>query len=67
MTAIVDSCIGGKTAINYKVYKFYWNLLSSKNVFILEDIFQNIPKREFDAGMAEIIKCGVIDNIKIHF
>lgn len=66
MTAIVDSCIGGKTAINYKgITNSVGTYYHPKNVFILEDIFQNIPNREFDAGIAEIIKCGVIDNEKI--
>lgn len=66
MTSIVDSCIGGKTAINYKgITNSVGNYYHPKNVFILEDIFQNIPDREFNAGIAEIIKCGVIDNEKI--
>jgi len=66
ITSIVDSCIGGKTAINYKgITNSVGTYYHPKNVFILEDIFQNIPNREFNAGIAEVIKCGVIDNKKI--
>jgi 3-dehydroquinate synthase len=66
MTSIVDSCIGGKTAINYKgITNSVGTYYHPKHVFVFEDIFQNIPKREFDAGIAEIIKCGIIDDKKI--
>ena len=36
-----------------------------RNVFILEDIISTIPQREYLAGFAEVIKCGLIDNKKI--
>ena len=62
MTAIVDSSIGGKTAINYRgVINSMGTYYHPKNVFILEQVISRLPKREFNAGIAEIIKCGLID------
>jgi 3-dehydroquinate synthase len=66
MTSILDSCIGGKTAINYdnKI-----NLLGTYyhpyRVYISHEILKEIPDREFRSGFAEAIKCGVIDDKKI--
>ena len=61
MTAIVDSCIGGKCAINYK------NIINSigayfhpKSVFIDLRLIQKMPEREYIAGIPEILKCGLI-------
>ena len=66
MTAIIDSSIGGKTAINYKgIINSIGTYYHPKNVFILEKVISNLPEREFNAGIAEIIKCGVIDNNSI--
>ena len=66
MTAIVDSAVGGKTGINYKgIINSIGTYYHPKNVFILEDIISSIPEREYLAGFAEIIKCGLIDNKKI--
>ena len=48
MTAIADSSIGGKTAINYRGVITNGHLLpSKKNVFILEQVISRLPKREF--------------------
>ncbi len=66
MTAIVDSAIGGKTGINYKgIINSLGTYYHPRDVFILEDIISSIPEREYTAGFAEIIKCGLIDNNKI--
>ena len=66
MTAIVDSSIGGKTAINYKgITNSVGTYFHPKNVFIIEDIIKTLPQREFLAGIAEVIKCGLIDNNNI--
>ena len=66
MTAIVDSCIGGKTGINYKgIINSLGNYYHPKNVYILESIIKLIPKREYYAGIPEVIKCGLISNKKI--
>ena len=66
MTAIVDSCIGGKTAINYRnIINSLGNYYHSKNVFIYHNVVENLPNREFFAGISEVIKCGVIKKNKI--
>ncbi len=66
MTAIVDSCIGGKTGINYKgIINSLGNYYHPKRVYISERIITDIPNREFFSGFAEIIKCGLIGNKKI--
>ena len=63
MTAIVDSCIGGKTGINYKnIINSLGSYYHPRTVFISKNVINLIPKREFLAGIPEIIKSGVIDN-----
>ena len=66
MTAMVDSCIGGKTGINYKgIINSLGNYYYPKNVYIIENIINLIPQREYIAGIPEVIKCGLIDSKKI--
>lgn len=66
MTAIVDSCIGGKTAINYKgIINSVGGYYHPKKVFISKNVLSLIPKREFLSGVPEIIKSGMINNLKI--
>ena len=66
MTAIVDSCLGGKTGINYKnIINSIGNYYHSQNVFISKNVIELIPQREFLSGIPEIIKCGLINNKKI--
>ena len=59
----VDSSVGGKTGINNKYGK---NLIGAfhqpKSVFIDSSFLQTLAKREFNAGMAEIIKMAVTFN-----
>jgi 3-dehydroquinate synthase len=59
----VDSSIGGKTAIDLPTGK---NLMGSfhqpKAVFIDLAFLQTLPEREFKSGLAEIVKCGIIDD-----
>ena len=63
MTAIVDSCIGGKTGINYKnIINSLGNYYHPRTVFISKNVIDLIPRREFLAGIPEIIKSGMIDN-----
>jgi len=66
MTSMVDSAIGGKTAINYrKITNSVGTYYHPKNIFILEQVMLNLPDREFFSGFAEIIKCGLIDKSNI--
>ena len=66
MTAMVDSCIGGKTAINYKgITNSIGTYYHPKYVFIIDKIIKTLPDREYLAGIAEVIKCGIIGDSKI--
>ncbi len=68
MTAIVDSCIGGKTGINYKnIINSVGNYYHPRTVFISKNVINLIPDREFFSGLPEIMKSGLINNSKILF
>ena len=57
----VDSSVGGKVGIDYKGSK---NIVGSfyqpELVYINTETLKTLPKREFSAGMAEVIKYGPI-------
>ncbi|GAA0822912.1 3-dehydroquinate synthase [Colwellia asteriadis] len=57
----VDSSVGGKTAVNHPLGK---NMIGAfyqpKAVFIDIDSLTTLPVREFNAGMAEVIKYGIL-------
>ena len=61
LLSMVDSSVGGKTGVNHPKGK---NLIGAFNqpkaVFIDTDTLKTLPSREFNAGMAEIIKYGII-------
>ncbi|MDO6706225.1 3-dehydroquinate synthase [Photobacterium sp. 1_MG-2023] len=61
LLAQVDSSVGGKTAVNHPLGK---NMIGAfyqpKAVVIDTDCLKSLPAREFAAGMAEVIKYGVI-------
>lgn len=61
LLAMVDSSVGGKTGINLKAGK---NLVGAfhqpRAVFIDCALLETLPPREFSAGMAEVIKYGML-------
>lgn len=66
MTSIIDSCIGGKTGINYNnVINSVGNYYHANSVYIYYDILKKIPDREYFSGLPEIVKCGLIKKNKI--
>ncbi len=63
ITAMIDSCIGGKCAINYKnIINSLGTYYHPKSVFIDLRIVNEMPEREYLAGIPEILKCGLIKN-----
>jgi 3-dehydroquinate synthase len=63
LLAQVDSSVGGKTGINHHDGK---NLIGAfyQPRFVLIDVsvLQSLPRRELVAGMAEVIKYGIIED-----
>ncbi len=61
LLAMVDSSVGGKTGLNLAAGK---NLVGAfhhpTEVFIVMPCLRSLPAREFAAGMAEVIKYGLL-------
>ena len=66
LLAQVDASVGGKTAINHTQGK---NLIGTfyqpRRVVIDLETLKTLPKREIQAGMAEAIKYGVINDAEL--
>jgi 3-dehydroquinate synthase len=61
LLAQVDSSVGGKTAVNHPLGKnmigaFYQPTV----VYIATDVLATLPDREFSAGLAEVVKYGIL-------
>jgi len=66
LAGMVDAAVGGKTGVNSDYGK---NLIGSfhspQSVLIDLGFLTTLSKRDFCAGMAEVIKCGFIDDAQI--
>lgn len=66
LLAMVDSSVGGKTGINLMAGK---NLVGAfhqpKAVFVATGMLVTLPAREFAAGMAEVIKTGLLGDAEL--
>jgi 3-dehydroquinate synthase len=57
----VDSSVGGKTAVNHPMGKNMIGAFYQPQAVVIDtDSLTTLPKREFSAGMAEVIKYGLI-------
>ena len=64
LLAQVDSSVGGKTAVNHPAGK---NMIGAfyqpKAVVADTTVLTTLPPREYAAGLAEVVKYGVIDDV----
>jgi 3-dehydroquinate synthase len=57
----VDSSVGGKTAVNHVLGKNMIGAFYQPQAVVIDaKTLQTLPKREFAAGMAEVVKYGII-------
>lgn len=65
LLAQVDASVGGKTGVNHPLGK---NMIGAfhqpQAVFIDTETLATLPAREFNAGLAEIIKYGLIHDVE---
>lgn len=61
LLAACDSCIGGKTSLNYKGYK---NLLGTfyppDMIHICSEMFKTLTERDFESGLGEVVKFNIM-------
>lgn len=61
LLASCDSCIGGKTSLNYKKYK---NLLGTffppDKIYICSEFFKTLSERDFKSGLGEVVKFNIM-------
>ena len=61
LLAACDSCIGGKSSLNYKGFK---NLLGTfyppDKILVLPDVFKTLSNKDYCSGLGEVVKFNVI-------
>ena len=61
LVAQVDSSVGGKTGVNHRQGKNLIGAFYQPRVVVMDtETLQTLPKREWIAGLAEVIKYGMI-------
>ncbi|BBB32313.1 3-dehydroquinate synthase [Thermotomaculum hydrothermale] len=61
LLAMVDASIGGKNGVNFKGFKNYIGTFNHPSfVLISPEFLKTLPQKEFNVGLAEIIKYGAI-------
>ncbi|MDG1868988.1 MAG: iron-containing alcohol dehydrogenase, partial [Candidatus Thioglobus sp.] len=60
----VDSSVGGKTGVNHELGKNMVGAFHQPQAVIIDvDTLETLNDREFSAGMAEVIKYGLLGNV----
>lgn len=61
LLAACDSCIGGKTSLNYKKYK---NLLGTfyppDHIYICAEFFKTLSDKDYKSGLGEVVKFNIM-------
>jgi 3-dehydroquinate synthase len=66
LLAQVDSSVGGKTGVNLRAGKNLVGAFYQPRLVLCDlDALNTLPQREFNAGLAEVIKYGIIYDAKL--
>ena len=68
MTALVDSCIGGKTGVNFQnQINLIGTYFHPSTVLIYDKIIDTIPERDYVSGLAEVVKCFILSKKNLNY
>ena len=60
----VDSSVGGKTAVNHPLGKNMIGAFYQPQAVVIDiDTMETLPAKEFAAGMAEVVKYGILGDL----
>jgi len=63
----VDSSVGGKTGVNHPLGKNMIGAFHQPNVVVIDtEVLKTLPSRELSAGIAEVIKYGLIADVEFY-
>jgi len=66
LLAMADASVGGKTGIDFKGYKnIIGTITQPQGVFVYEGFLKTLVKRQLHNGLAEIVKAGLIGDVKL--
>lgn len=66
LLSMVDASVGGKTGVNYQGLKNYIGCFYQPSCVIVDPVFlQTLDQRQFNNGMAEVIKYGCIKDKRL--